>query len=132
MDNVVLSNRIRGNAVFGSVVQSETALATTPLPGALSTTTQLNDTLTFRMPATTPVGSYRVQVFRTAAASAGGGQGEVLLATRDVTVTATSGSFTIGNLAGILAGDRITLTATRLEAGLPKETSAFSSALTAG
>jgi hypothetical protein len=108
----------------------------TPVPAptgiALASTTRPHDAISFRIPATTPAGTYRVQVFRTAATRIGGGQGEVLLATRDVTVTTSSGAFTIGSLAGILAGDRSTLTATRIEAGVPKGTSAFSSAVTAG
>jgi hypothetical protein len=78
------------------------------------------------------VGAFRIQVFRTSAGRQGGGQGEVLLATRDVAMGTGSGPFTIGGLAGIVRGDLITLTATRLEAGVPQGTSGFSAAVTAG
>jgi hypothetical protein len=127
---------LSGGSLGGTLRGTTTASSPTPVPAptgiALASTTRPHDAISFRMPATTPAGTYRVQVFRTAATRIGGGQGEVLLATRDVTVTTSSGAFTIGSLAGILAGDRITLTATRIEAGVPKGTSAFSSAVTAG
>jgi hypothetical protein len=121
------------------VVGVPTGLAPSPSPAqvpapvspVLSTAARPNDTVTFRMPPGT-VGAFRIQVFRTSAGRQGGGQGEVLLATRDVAMGTGSGPFTIGGLAGIVRGDLITLTATRLEAGVPQGTSGFSAAVTAG
>jgi hypothetical protein len=130
--NSILSNVIAGNGVFG-IMAPLSSSATTPAPVSVSLTngSGRNDTVSFRMPAGTPAGVYRVQVFRTSASRVGGGQGEVLVATRDCAVSGASLSFSIDKLSGIMIGERVTLAATRVDGGQAKATSAFSAAVIA-
>ena len=120
----VLSNAISGNAAAGLFVAEGTNAVPAPTSIAVGSASGAGRTVTGRLAA--PRGTYRIQLFRTAAGRSGGGQGEELLGVVDVTIGSESAVFTFQGVGGILAGDLVTATATRIENGMVRSTSAFS------
>ena len=132
INNAFLENSIYDNGGKGiSLLNGGNGNQTAP---TITSTTKVDDDIVIDGTLTTPAGDYRIEVFRNLSFDVAGSpndpsslQGRIFIGSEDVSLAGGSNALSISlPLAGIDAGDWITMTATSLSGSQPQNTSEFS------